>query len=101
MRYPKFLINAFATLGVVAFIFLACSVAEDVVNDDIVVVDDENPPIQNSIGKYQISSYGSNIDNTRTKYMDVLDTETGIVKHYVKGNQEADYFLLTTTNTAD
>jgi len=86
MRYPKFLINAFATLGVVSFIFLACSVAED----------ENNPPIQNSIGKYQISSYAySNSSN----YMDVLDTETGIVKHYVKygGN----YILDRTTNTAD
>ena len=75
MRYPKFLINAFATLGVFAFIFLACSVSAD--NS----VDDENSSVVNSIGKYQLSSYAySNSAN----YIDVLDTETGIVKHYVK-----------------
>ena len=91
MRCPKFLLNAFATLGVFAFIFLACSVAEDVVNDD-----DENPPIQNSIGKYQISSYAW---GNSSNYMDVLDTETGIVKHYVRYN--GDYSLTRTTNTAD
>ena len=89
MRYPKFLLNAFATLGVFAFIFLACSVAED-------VVDDDNPPIQNSIGKYQISSFAF---SSNSNYMDVLDTETGIVKHYVRFN--GDYELSRTTNTAD
>ena len=88
MRYPKFLINAFATLGVVAFIFLACSVAEDVVNDDtvviddeIVIVDDENPPppIENNYGKYQMTTTytgGSYI------YTTILNTETGDTKLY-------------------
>ena len=90
MRYPKFLINAFATLGVFAFIFLACSVSTD--NS----VDDENSSVVNSIGKYQLSSYAySNSSN----YIDVLDTETGIVKHYVRFN--GDYELSRTTNTAD
>ena len=90
MRYPKFLLNAFATLGVFAFIFLACSVSVD--NS----ADENNPPIQNSIGKYQISSFAF---SSNSNYMDVLDTETGIVNHYVRFN--GDYELSRTTNTAD
>jgi len=88
MRYPKFLINAFATLGVFAFIFLACSVSADNSADEEVVIiideeedEDENPPpIENNYGKYQIS--------TTTKadgfwiYTTILNTETGDVKIY-------------------
>ena len=89
MRYPKFLINAFATLGVVAFIFLACSVAEDVVNDDtvviddeIVIVDDENPPppIENNYGKYQMTT--TIRPSSGYIYTTILNTETGDTKLY-------------------
>ena len=87
MRYPKFLLNAFATLGVFAFIFLACSVAEDVVNDDtvivddeVVVVDDENPPpIENNYGKYQMTT---NKADSNIIYTTILNTETGEIKLY-------------------
>ena len=87
MRYPKFLLNAFATLGVFAFIFLACSVAEDVVNDDtvviddeIVIVDDENPPpIENNYGKYQMTTTYKGGDFI---YTTILNTETGYTKFY-------------------
>ena len=34
MRYPKYLINAFAILGVASFIFLACSAGETAMNED-------------------------------------------------------------------
>ena len=88
MRYPKFLLNAFATLGVVSFIFLACSVAEDVVNDDtvviddeVVIVDDENPPIENNYGKYQISTIGTG-DYGDYIHTTILNTETGEIKLY-------------------
>ena len=89
MRYPKFLINAFATLGVFAFIFLACSVAENVddtviVDDEVVIVDDDDenppPPIENNYGKYQMTTVtvgaGSRIWTT------ILNTETGDTKIY-------------------
>ena len=90
MRYPKFLINAFATLGVFAFIFLACSVAENVddtvvVNDDeVVIVDDESPPpIENNYGKYQIEVIKwKDTDNQVQNYTTILNTETGEVKYY-------------------
>ena len=68
IRYPKFLINAFATLGLLSFVFLA---------------NENNPPIQNSIGKYQISSFGYvNTANSRTEVLAVLNTETGVIKTY-------------------
>ena len=92
MRYSKFLINAFATLGVVSFIFLASSFAEDI------NVDNENSSINNSIGKYQISSF-SNPNGQR--YMDVINTETGLVKHYWVRRVEDTYVLRTTTNVGD
>jgi hypothetical protein len=90
MRYPKFLINSFATLGVVSFIFLAYSFTENV------IVDDENPPIVNTIGKYQITS---NI-YLKYAYMNVIDTETGVVKHY-RGNNSSEYELRNTTNAGN
>ena len=96
MRYPKFLLNAFATLGVFAFIFLACSVAEDVVNDDTVVfVDDENPPIENNYGKYQIAVVTKT--NSSTSYTTILNTETGEVKTYTYSLTLPDGFTLRTT----
>ena len=99
MRYPKFLLNAFATLGVFAFIFLACSVAEDVVNDDtvivddeVVVVDDENPPpIENNYGKYQTSTvlYTNSSGSAAAIYTTILNTETGQVKLYSANSSES------------
>ena len=82
MRYPKFLLNAFATLGVFAFIFLACSVAEDVVIDDtVVIVDDENPPIENNYGKYQISVL---LVPSGARHTTILNTETGEARIYAQ-----------------
>ena len=100
MRYPKFLLNAFATLGVFAFIFLACSVAEDVVNDDtvviddeIVIVDDENPPIENNYGKYQMTTVG-NFNGLDYVFTTILNTETGQVKLYRSVNSESFVYTL-------
>jgi hypothetical protein len=87
MRYPKFLINAFATLGVFAFIFLACSVSAD--NS----ADENNPPIQNSIGKYQMSRSDQRFS--------VIDTETGVVKTYGWNGDDIGYLLKFTNDTAN
>jgi len=95
MRYPKFLLNAFATLGVFAFIFLACSVAEDVVNDDtvivddeVVIVDDENPPpIENNYGKYQMTTVKTS--DSRIIYTTILNTETGETKLYTAASSSS------------
>ena len=90
MRYPKFLLNAFATLGVFAFIFLACSVAENVddtviVDDEVVIVDDDDdenppPPIENNYGKYQMTTVP--IGENSLIYTTILNTETGDTKIY-------------------
>ena len=90
MRYPKFLLNAFATLGVFAFIFLACSVAENVddtviVDDEVVIVDDDDenppPPIENNYGKYQMTTT-ANFEGADYLYTTILNTETGETKLY-------------------
>ena len=110
MRYPKFLLNAFATLGVFAFIFLACSVAEDVVNDDtvvvddeIVIVDDENPPpIENNYGKYQMTT--TDRSSSGYIYTTILNTETGdtkIYSYYADPNQTYTYTYLRGENLGD
>ena len=90
MRYPKFILNAFATLGVFTFIFLACSVAENVddtviVDDEVVIVDDDDdenppPPIENNYGKYQMTTVP--IGEGGLIYTTILNTETGETKIY-------------------
>tara|TARA_B110000003_G_C16359566_1_gene422108 strand:- start:27 stop:356 length:330 start_codon:yes stop_codon:yes gene_type:complete len=100
MRYPKFLINAFATLGVFAFIFLACSVSADNSADEEVVIiideeedEDENPPpIENNYGKYQISTITKNDDYL--VYTTILNTETGDVKIYRYSESEGGIYEL-------
>ena len=91
MRYPKFLINAFATLGVFAFIFLACSVSADNSADEevVIIIDEEEeeeenppPPIENNYGKYQISTLLKEYNTVWYIYTTVLNTETGDAKLY-------------------
>ena len=77
MRYPKYLINAFAILGVASFIFLACSASETAMNED------NNPPIQNNYGKYQIAVKEiTGSGNGSKNYTTILNTETGDVSLY-------------------
>ena len=79
MRYPKYLINAFAILGVASFIFLACSASETAMDNDGNNDGDNNPPIQNNYGKYQISPVYSAFDENSDiiYYVFGLNTETG------------------------
>ena len=90
MRYPKYLINAFAILGVASFIFLACSAGETAMNEDPIENNgvggdgggnNENPPIQNNYGKYQISTaFREGSSSLRTT---ILNTETGQITLYL------------------
>lgn len=93
MNYPKYLVNSFAILGVISLIFFACA-STDI---DSGVPDDTNPPVV-ATGKYQISSYNSSI-NSSTRYMDIVDTETGVVKHYQYIANYDKFVLLYTTIT--
>ena len=100
MRYPKYLINAFAILGVASFIFLACSASETAMDNDGNNDGDNNPPIQNNYGKYQIvtnSSESMTYVNTT-----ILNTETGQVSLYFSRSSESYvYQLLRTQNIAN
>ena len=101
MRYPKYLINAFAILGVASFIFLACSASETAMDNDGNNDGNNNPPIQNNNGKYQISKTiysegGVNIIIT------ILNTETGQVSLYrTNGNSNSNITFLKTENLAN
>tara|TARA_R110002124_G_scaffold283429_1_gene459415 strand:+ start:1064 stop:1399 length:336 start_codon:yes stop_codon:yes gene_type:complete len=94
MRYPNYLINAFAILGLVSFVFLVCSASETVMdNEDPIengidnnVDNNENPPIQNNYGKYQMSVIAHIKSNGGGRgpinYTTILNTETGDVRYY-------------------
>jgi hypothetical protein len=113
MRYPKYLINAFAILGVASFIFLACSASETAMNEDPIENGgdnggdngdggdggDNNPPIQNNYGKYQIAT---SIRTASWINITILNTETGQVSLYKTRNDETGIFeLLRTENIAN
>ena len=113
MRYPKYLINAFAILGVASFIFLACSAGETAMNEDPIENNgdnggdngdggdggdnNENPPIQNNYGKYQIVTNSN--DNMTYINTTILNTETGQVSlYYSRSSESYVYQLLRTEN---
>ena len=110
MRYPKYLINAFAILGVASFIFLACSAGETAMNEDPIENNgdnggdndgDNNPPIQNNYGKYQIATNRYREDGVRIN-ITILNTETGQVSLYeTAGSATQPFFLLRTENIAN
>ena len=110
MRYPKYLINAFAILGIASFIFLACSAAETTMNEDPIENGgdndgdngdggdggDNNPPIQNNYGKYQISTSSP---ESNWLNITILNTETGQVSlYYTRSLQTEPFTLLRTEN---
>ena len=85
MRYPKYLINAFAILGVASFIFLACSAGETAMDNEDPIENggdnNENPPIQNNYGRHQISTaFREGSSSLRTT---ILNTETGQITLYL------------------
>jgi len=87
MKFPNYLINSLATIGVISLIIMACSADSD--NSTI----DNNTGSVNSIGKYQISDSGN------TSFF-VVDTETGVVKWYVRTTgTSTEFYLRETINT--
>ena len=111
MRYPKYLINAFAILGVASFVFLACSAAETTMNEDPIENNGDNdgnndgnnnPPIQNNNGKYQIAvkPYSfSTAPGVSKNYTTILNTETGDVSYYYFNGSE--YIFQASQNLAN
>ena len=85
----NYVLHSLAIVGAISLIILACS-ADNSTNSTA------------TMSKYQISSFSTisaagsaNI----TRYFDVIDTETGVVKSYRSGTATGDYTLLTTTPT--
>ena len=84
MRYPKYLINGFAILGVASFIFLTSSAAVNIMDNEGPIKNngDNNPLIQNNYGLYQMSvipSLDGNNPNGENHTI-ILNTETGEVR---------------------
>lgn len=83
MRYPKYLINGFAALGVASFIFLTSSATVNIMDNEDPVKNngDNNPIIQNNYGLYQMSVIpSSEVDKTYVENQTtILNTKTGEV----------------------
>ena len=75
----KNLIHFFAVIGFGTFILLACSV--DDIADSM-----NNSQITSTTGKYQVTNLNS------SKYIAVLNTETGVMKTFVDTNNQAGIF---------
>jgi hypothetical protein len=72
MKFPKFVINSFAVLGVISLFLYTCAAADiDEINNTT-----NNLPI-NSGGIYQVSRAGGD-----GSLIVVLNTETGVMKTY-------------------
>lgn len=74
MKFPNYLKNAFAGLGIVSLIFYTCAAADEIVSDN----NDNNPPTMTG-GVYQIST----ISDGTVEYLVALNSETGVVKTYI------------------
>ena len=74
MKLPNFLIHTFAAVGVISLIFWSCAAAD---SDNI-----DNPP-QLTGGTYQVAGVGQS-----GQVIVVLNTETGVMKTYIKNNLE-------------
>ena len=70
MKFPNYLKNAFAGLGIVSLIFYTCAAADEIASDN----NDNNPPSVSS-GVYQVETISNN-------KIVVLNTETGVIKTY-------------------
>ena len=76
----NYLMTSFAIVGAISLIIMACS-AENSINSSA-----------SAVGKYQITSGSQGV-------FDVIDTETGVVKSYVRLGTSTTYSLITTTVT--
>lgn len=70
MKFPNYLKNAFAGLGIVSLIFYTCAAADEIASDN----NNNNPQTVNTYGKYQISPV---FNLNGTYYVYGLNTETG------------------------
>ena len=73
MKFPNYLKNAFAGLGIVSLIFYTCAAADEIASDN----NNNNPQTVNTYGKYQINVVVSG--SQPLGWMYGLNTETGEV----------------------
>jgi hypothetical protein len=84
MKFPNYLINSLAIVGIFSLIIMACS-ADNSNNTNNV----------NSVGRYQITALNG---PTSTPYIFyVIDTETGVVKTFKTNSQTSNVYNLTST----
>ena len=73
MKFPNYLKNVFAGLGIVSLIFYTCAAADEVASDN-----NNSPQIASGVYEHSLTIDGSYI------VMTVLNTETGIIKTYAR-----------------
>jgi hypothetical protein len=83
MKIPNYLMTSLAFVGAISLIIMACSADNSNTN---------TASTTSAVGKYQISAGAGTI-------FFVMDTETGIVKEYIRGGSELTYGLRSTTQT--
>ena len=80
MKFPNYLKNAFAGLGILSLIFYTCAAADEIASDN----NDNNPPSMSS-GVYQV-------ETTANNNIVVLNTETGVIKtYYSSGSTDGEW----------
>ena len=88
----NYLLHSLAIVGAISLIIMACSTDSPSENTSRPTT----PTLASTIGKYQISTTVYSV----SEYLDVIDTQTGIIKTYSRlANSYSSYSLVTTTNT--
>jgi hypothetical protein len=88
----NYVLNSLAIVGAISLIIMACSTDSPSENTSRPTT----PTLAPTIGKYQIST----TVYSATEFLDVIDTQTGIIKTYSRlATNYGTYSLVTTTNT--
>ena len=85
MKFPNYLKNAFAGLGIVSLIFYTCAAADEIASDNNDNNDNNNPPTMTG-GVYQLELIPNSSGNGN--YIYVLNTETGVLKKFAWNSSE-------------
>jgi hypothetical protein len=83
MKIPNYLMTSLAFVGAISLIIMACSADNSKTNTALTT---------STVGKYQISG-------TDPNQFFVIDTETGLVKSYLRNTINNTFSLTSTTTT--
>ena len=89
MKFPNYLKNAFAGLGIVSLIFYTCAAADEIASDNNDNNDNNNPPTMTG-GVYQLELIPNATSNGHQIY--VINTETGVLKKFVWNSNNSPEF---------